>query len=784
MNPGDRLAHYEIVSSLGAGGMGEVYRAKDLRLGRDVALKRASPALANTIDAARRFEQEARALAALSHPHVATVYGLEEFDGNLFLVMELVDGEPLDRRLTRGPISVADALKWGAQIADGLDAAHQQGIIHRDLKPSNVVVSRQGQVKLLDFGLSKLLVGGDEGTTRLVTAEGEVLGTAPYMSPEQISGKPVDVRTDVWSFGCVLYEMLTGVRAFPADSFATAAAAILAGRPDLQRLPSEVPAAVRELIEACLQKNPDERPRSLANVRLTLTPGDRQSSSRTHRHTWKVIAGALAVLGAITVWLFTRADSTARHGRRPEVEAIAVLPLVNDSPDRTQGYFVDGMTDALINDLSQLGLWTVISRTSVMRYRSDTRRLPEIARELRVDAVVEGSVLQAGNRVRIAARLLDAATEQPLWAGTYERELAEILSLQRDVARAIATELKGTLTVDVNQRLGRGREVDPEAHLLYMKGRHLWNERTPATLQEAIRHFERVLATDPTNALALSGLAESYVLLPGPGTGSWRPADAFPRALEYSARAIDLDPTLAGAHAARAYAALLWEWDWATAEREFQQAIRLNPSYANAYFWFAAGLASRGRMDEAITNARKAVVLDPVSPIITAGLAWMQHFARQYDAAIATVRPILDLNPRFVMLHNRLAIAYRQKGLAREATGHHEQAVTASGRNADMVAELAASLAAAGQRREAQTLVDELEARGRTEYVPAYANAVARLAVGEPARALDWLERAVDERSWYLPFIAVEPDMDPLRADPRFQKVLRTTRLDGVQRSR
>ena len=776
MQPGQRLGQYEILSSIGAGAMGEVYRAKDHRLGREVALKLVASTVERTAESTRRFEQEARALAALNHPHVAVIHGFEESDGRQFLVMELVDGEPLDRRLARGPLPRADALAWGAQIADALDAAHRAGIIHRDLKPSNIILSARG-VKLLDFGVSKLLkADAPDATTSAGTAIGQVVGTAPYMSPEQMSGKPVDQRTDAWSFGCVLYEMLTGTRAFAGDSFATTAAAVLTTEPDWRRLPADVPAPGRDALRRCLVKNPQERPASLGDVSQVLRRREEHPPRRGRLAA--AIVAAVALLALVGGWLLTR-----DHGRS-NITAIAVLPLESDSQDPSQAYFVDGMTDALINDLSALGLWKVISRTSVMGYRNHPGPLSRIAQELGVNAVVEGSVLQAGSTVRISARLIDAATERPLWADTYEREVKDILSLQREVARAIAHEIEGRLAPEVDRRLAADREVNPEAHLLYMKGRHLWNERSPASLQEAIRHFERALERDPEYAPALAGLAESYVLLPAPGGGKTRPSEAFPIAIEKGRHAIRLDPSLAGAHAALGYAALLWQWDWTTAEREFHQAIRLNPNYANAYFWYAAGLASRGRMDEALARAKTAVDLDPVSPIITAGLAWMHHFARDDDATIAVVKPVLELNPRFRLLHHRIAVAYRRKGLYKGAIAHHQQAVAASDRNPDVLAELAASYAAAGQSSEARRLLAEIQKRSAQEYVSAYAYALVHTFLGEQPQALMWLEKATDERSWYLPFIAVEPDLESLRGDPRFQKVLKTVNLEGVVRAR
>ena len=781
MNAGARLGYYEIVAPLGAGAMGEVYRARDTRLGREVAIKILSPALGNTPDALRRFEHEARTLAALSHPNVAVLHGFEEIEGMRFLVMELVDGEPLDRRLAGRALPTREALHIAAQIADALDAAHRRGIIHRDLKPANMMIGPRGEVKLLDFGISKLIDHDrPEATTDDGTAAGTVIGTIPYMSPEQVAGGQVDQRTDVWSFGCVLYEMLTGAKPFQGGSAAAVAAAIVSQPPRLERLPDDLPSTAREIIERCLQKDRADRLASLADV----GPALRHRAAAgvpppSRRRAALVLAATLAVVTLLMVMQPWRKD-TPTPARPPTVSAIAVLPLANDSPDSAADYFVDGMTDALINDLASLNLWKVISRTSVMQYRQHNKPLPVIARELGVDSVIEGSVFRAGDRVRISARLIHAATEQPLWNGTYERDLKDILALQRGVARDIATELKGRLAPEVAGRLGADQPVDPETHLLFMQGRFLWNERTADSLRQAIAHFDRALQRDPAHAPAYAGLAESYVLLAGPGTAGLPPGEAFPKAIDAARRAIDIDPALAGAHATLGYAALLWQWDWPAAERHFSAAITANPNYANAYFWYAAGLASRGRIDEAIERAKKAVELDPVSPIITAGLAWMHHFGRDDEAVVARIRPLLELNPRFPTLHNRIAVAYRHQGRHPQAIDHHRKAVEASGENPDMLAELAVSLAAGGERGEAERLLARLEAQAARAYLSAYARAMIHLALGDRARALDWLEKAADERSWSLPFMAVEPDLDPLRGEPRFQRLLQRVRVSDV----
>ena len=441
-------------------------------------------------------------------------------------------------------------------------------------------------------------------------------------------------------------------------------------------------------------------------------------------------------------------------------------------------------TDALINDLSALGLWRVISRTSAMHYRSSGAPLRVIAQELEVDAVVEGAVFRDGDRVRITARLIDAATEQGLRSWNFERELKDILHLQRELASAIAAQLKGKLAPEAQARLSPGNEVDPETHLLYLQGRFYWNERTPASLDEAIRHFERALKKDPNHAPSHVGLAETYQLLSAQGIGVRPPGETFPLTKQAAMRALALDDSLAGAHAALGYTALLWDWDWETSEREFKRALDLNPGYANARFWYAAALASRGRFDAGREQARTALQFDPVSPILRAGLAWMHHLAGEYDAVIDVCRGALELNPRFPILHHRIALAYGLKGLHREAIEHHRRAVDTSGGSPDMIAHLAFGLAAGGEADEASRTLRMLDERRKTHYVSAFSMAVAHLGLGDRDAALGWLEKAVQEHSWYLPFAGVEPILNPLRTDPRFVRLLQQTGLAATAAAR
>jgi len=789
LSAGARIGPYEILAPLGAGGMGEVYRARDTRLARDVAAKVLPVAFSVDPDRLRRFQQEARAASALNHPNILTIYDVGEHGGAPYVVSEFLDGETLRERLAGAALPVRKAMDYGIQIAEGLAAAHEKGIVHRDLKPENLFVTKDGRMKILDFGLAKL-VGAEAGsgartdvpTVPAGTEPGVVMGTVGYMSPEQVRGQAADQRSDIFAFGAILYEMLTGKRAFHGTSAADTMSAILKEEPEFAPTHPDVLPALEHIIRRCLEKSPEERFQSARDLAFALRetsispvvgPSVVSPVSRSRPILWFAAVGAVVFLALLVALDVGGLKERLFGGGRPApIRSLAVLPLENLSRDPGEEYFADGMTEALIADLARIGAIRVISRTSVMRYKGTRRPLPDIARELGVDAVVEGSVLRSGDRVRITAQLIEAQTDRHLWAESYERDAHDVLALQREIARSIAAAIRIKLTEETQARFSARSPVDPEAHREYLQGRFHWNKRTEAALRRAIRHFERATEIDPSFALAYAGLGDCYVLLPAGGMGASPPREALPRAHAAATKALEIDDGLAEAHATLAYERL-YVWDWKASEHEFRRAIELNPSYATAHFWFAAHLAARGRLEDALTHARLAQSLDPVSPIIAAGVAWMHHLARDFDAESEQARRALELDPNFAIGHLRLSLGLAHRARYPEAIGAMRSAVTLSDDSPNLLAALGYISALAGETGAARDSIGMLEGLSRNRYVSAYDVALVHLGLGGKEEALRWLEKAYGERAWGLTFLKVEPALDPLRDDPRFQDLLR-----------
>lgn len=603
LTAGMRLGAYEIVAPLGAGGMGEVYRATDTRLGREVAVKVVSEHLMDDPNALARLEREARTVAALSHPNIVALYDVGRQDGVVFAVMELLEGEPLERYLATQYLSWRRALEITVSVADGLASAHGKGLVHRDLKPPNIFITEDGLVKLLDFGLAKedpfrfpLQTSSPTGTGD--TEPGAILGTVGYMSPEQVRGERADHRADIFSLGCVLYEMLTRRRPFGGDTPAETLAAILRDQPsELAAADRQIPTRVDGVVRRCLEKNPDHRFQSARDLAFALreilnesqTPPSNASKVTTKagvRRGLVLVATSLLIVLSAVVWFDARARSLLVPNGGGRIRSLAVLPLTNLSADSGQEYFADAMTEELTTRLAKLGNWRVTSRTSVMGYRGTQKKIQEIARELGVDAILEGSVIREGSRVKITAQLIDVRTDRHLWADTYERELESVLAIQNDVARAVAREVGVNLTSEGKAHLAAAtRNVLPAAYDAYVRGRHAWDKRSESDLQEAIRFFQQSIDADPTYAPAYAGMADCYAQL---GYGSYiSPEDAFPRARAAARKALELDSTLAEAHASLGFVMMYYDWNFSGAEGEFKRAVELNPNYAIAHQWYA-----------------------------------------------------------------------------------------------------------------------------------------------------------------------------------------------------
>ena len=751
---GTRLGPYEILSPLGAGGMGEVYRARDTRLDREVAIKVLPEQLAKDSDALRRFEREAKAVAALSHPNVLVIYDVGQEGGRSFIVTELLQGEPLCDRLQRSPLPWTEAVHVALAIARGLTAAHAHGIVHRDLKPGNLFLTTDGILKILDFGLARLVgrpTDVSDSTVTLETKPGTMLGTLPYMSPEQVRGQSIDVRTDIFSFGCVLFEMVAGKKAFSAETSADLAAAILTTwPPDFPTADCDVPRELQRIVSHCLEKDPAQRFQSAVDLAFSLegmiSPGDESAS---------------ATEGAST--------------RSGQILSIAVLPFENLSGDPTQEYYADGMTDALIANLAKIAAIRVISRTSVMQYKGAKKPLPEIAKELRVEAVVEGTVLCVEKRIRVTAQLIEAAADRHMWAESYDRDLQDILGLQSEVARAIVNEVNIEISADESHRLSATSTVDPDVHLLVLKGRHQWEIRTERSFRDGLRCFRKALQKDPAHAPAYVGLADCYNMLVN--YGFIRVSDGTPQAKAALEKALGLDPISGEAH--RALAQMKWqcEFDWTSAYEQYQRALSLDPNSSLTRHWYGAFLAVWGRFDEGIAELKRAQELDPLSLSIPAVIGWIHYFARRFDQAIEYHQRMLAIDPEFLLGHWFLGQALVELGRNEEGIAELEKAADLSNRSSRMLAYLGYGLGRAGRHGEANALLAELDDRSRRGFVPPYFLALIHCGLGQEKRALDCLERAWELPDTMIRDLKVDPSLEVIRADPRYHELLIRVRL-------
>ena len=779
---GQTISHYKILEKLGEGGMGIVYKAHDTRLNREVALKFLPTHLAASEQDKARFIQEAQAASALNHPNVCTIHDIQEHEGQMFIVMEFVDGQTLRDRLTSGIPPLKSGIDIGIQITDGLAAAHERGIVHRDIKPENIMVRKDGIVQIMDFGLAKL-----QGVSRL-TREGSTVGTAGYMSPEQVQGQDADHRSDIFSLGVLLYELFAGHLPFKGvHETALMYEIVHVDVPPMSSVKPEIDPRLDAIVLECLEKDRNERAQSAKQVSIDLRRFRGDSAGKRHERTSVhdirkpqpsgsrprlvkagFAIGLLAIIAAAVLY-FTKGNGEA-------ITSLAVLPFVNTSTDSSMEYLSDGITESLINSLSQLPQLKVMSRSSVFRFKGDMADPQATGQKLGVRAVLLGRVLQRGNVLLIRAELIDVSDNTNLWGEQYTKTSADILAVQEEITREISQRLRLRLADKDTERLARRPTENTAAYQFYLKGRYHWNKRSVDGIQRSIEYFQQAVDEDPNFALAYSGMADAYGVLGWFEYGVRSPLSTYPKALEAARKALEIDPDRAEPYASLAFVKLVYDHDHASADKNFKRSFQLNPSYATAHQWYAEYLTSQGDTVKGVEVMKHALTLDPLSLIITRDVGWMLYFARRHNEANEYFLKALELDPNFMRGHLILGQNYIQQGLFEKAIAEFE---TASRLSQGTVSTIMTGYchARAGRAEEANRILKSLLALSSTKYVPPGGLALLYDALGDRDKSFELLNKALDEHSGIFLFIKVDPLFDNLRSDPRYTELLRRVGL-------